>query len=73
MEIDVEKLKYDIIDRANIGAMKANAPELYHAIALLVALIDKDYSQIEENPETGWYTMKPKSGPRKPYTKPTTK
>jgi len=69
MEIDIDKLKYDIIDRANIGAMKAGAPELYHAIALLVALIDKDYSQIEENPETGWYTMKPKSGPRVPYTK----
>jgi hypothetical protein len=53
--------------------MKANAPELYHAIALLVALIDKDYSQIEANPEGGWYTMKSKSGPRKPYTKPASK
>jgi hypothetical protein len=68
MDIDIQKLKHDIIDRANIGAMKSGAPELYHAIALLVAFIDKDYSQIEVNSETGWYTMKPKSGPRIPYT-----
>jgi hypothetical protein len=61
MQIDVEKLKKDIIERANFGATKAQAPELYHAIALLLAYIDKDYSNIEVNPETGWYTAKAKT------------
>lgn len=58
MEIDVQKLRRDIIDRANLGATKAHAPELYHAIGLLLAYIDKDYSQIEVGSETGWYTLK---------------
>jgi hypothetical protein len=32
MEIDLQKLKKDIIERANVGASKARAPELYHAM-----------------------------------------
>ena len=59
MEIDVQKLRKDIIERANVGATKANAPELYNAIGLLLAYIDKDYSQIDVKSETGWYTLKP--------------
>lgn len=58
MEIDVQKLRQDIFERANVGATKAHAPELYHAIGLLLAYIDKDYSQIELKSETGWYTLK---------------
>jgi hypothetical protein len=68
MEIDIQKLKRDIVDRANIGATKSQAPELYHAIALLVALIDNDFTNVYVNPETGWYTMKPKPEWAKPKT-----
>jgi hypothetical protein len=58
MEIDVQKLRQNIIERANLGATKAHAPELYHAIGLLLAYIENDYSQVEVNSETGWYTLK---------------
>lgn len=48
-----------IIERANIAATKANAPEIWHALVLLVAYIDKNEGLV--NPPTGdsrWFTAK---------------
>jgi hypothetical protein len=62
MAIDRNKLRNQILADARDGATKSNAmgmnPELYQAIALLVAYVDQDYSGIVEN-ERGIYRAKP--------------
>lgn len=58
MEITREAIRQNIIERANIGATKAQAPELYHMAVLLLAYIDNDFSQIETM-EGGWFRAKP--------------
>jgi len=60
MEITREAIRKNIIERANVGATKANAPELYHVAVLLLAYIDNDFSQIEAM-ENGWFHAKPGS------------
>jgi hypothetical protein len=59
MAINREAVRKGIIERARFGAMKANSPELYHAIVMLLAYIDDDFSQIE--PSEGPYGFQAKS------------
>jgi hypothetical protein len=59
MAIDREAVRKGIIERADFAAMKANSPELYHAIVMLLAYIDNDFSQIE--PMEGPYGFQAKS------------
>lgn len=58
MEITREEIRKNIIERANWGATKAGAPELYHMAVLLLAYIDNDFSQIETM-EGDWFRAKP--------------
>lgn len=57
MAIDRAAVRKNIIERANLGASKAHAPELYHMAVLLLAYIDNDFSQIEVK-EDGWFKAK---------------
>jgi hypothetical protein len=57
MEITREAIRNNIIERSNVGATKAGAPELYHAAVLMLAYIDDDFSQIETM-EGGWFRAK---------------
>jgi hypothetical protein len=59
-DITREAIRKNIIERANLGASKANAPELYHMAVLLLAYIDNDFSQIDTS-ENGWFRAKPGS------------
>jgi hypothetical protein len=59
MEVTREAVRANIIERANWGAMKAGAPELYHTIVMLLAYIDNDFSEIEHKEGT-WFQAKPK-------------
>jgi hypothetical protein len=59
MALNREAVRKGIIERAEFGAMKANSPELYHAIVMLLAYIDDDLSQIE--PLGGPYGFRAKS------------
>jgi hypothetical protein len=59
MEITREAVRANIIERANWGAMKAQAPELYHVIVMLLAYIDNDFSEIEHKEGTR-FQAKPK-------------
>jgi hypothetical protein len=59
MAISRQAVRKGIIERAEFGAMKANSPELYHAIVMLLAYIDHDFSQIE--PFEGPYGFRAKS------------
>jgi hypothetical protein len=59
--IDRATVREQIIERANIGATKANAPELYHAIVGLLAYIDNDFSELEPGKDVPWFVAKRKS------------
>ncbi len=60
MDVTREGIRQNIIERANVGATRAHAPELYHMAVLLLAYIDDDFSQIEAG-ENGWFHAKPGS------------
>ena len=59
--MDRATVRRQIIERANIGAMKAGAPELYHAIVGLLAYIDNDFSEIEPGKDVSWFVAKKKT------------
>ncbi len=59
--MDRATIRRQIIERANLGAMKANAPELYHTIVGLLAYIDNDFSELEQGKDGGWFVAKSKA------------
>lgn len=60
MEIDRAALRQNIIDRANVAGLKSSAPEIYHIVVLLLAYVDRDYSQVDPPIEpNGWFKAKP--------------